>query len=180
MRAWARELYEAYPTLQGVHYGSSMNGHAPAVALNERAWAAMPSLPQFHRALSDDVLVDVLRGIAVRLGYGVQGGWRPQSRQLFVGAAVRRCVLGRRGVGAQGAGALGCRAQGRWGAGRRGVGVQGAGGALEGSAPKVREVGGQIRVEPLGAFPEGGMAHSVVNQGAGGRACPDGVFGHGR
>ena len=32
-RAWARELYDAYPDLQGLYYGSSMNGHAPAVAL---------------------------------------------------------------------------------------------------------------------------------------------------
>lgn len=72
VRVWARDLYEAYPTLQGVHYGSSMNGHAPAVALNERARVAMPALPQFHRALNDDLLLDVLRRIAVRLGYGLR------------------------------------------------------------------------------------------------------------
>jgi hypothetical protein len=35
------ELNEAYPDIQGVYYGSSMNGHAPAVALNERAHRAM-------------------------------------------------------------------------------------------------------------------------------------------
>ena len=71
-RAWARELYEAYPTMQGVHYGSSMNGHAPAVALNERAASALPRLPLFHRALNDDMLVDVLRRIALRLSYGLR------------------------------------------------------------------------------------------------------------
>lgn len=71
-RAWARELYDAYPNLQGIHYGSSMNGHAPAVALNERAHPVMPRLPLFHRALNDDMLVDILRRIALRLSYGLR------------------------------------------------------------------------------------------------------------
>lgn len=71
-RAWARQLHEAYPTLHGVHYGSSMNGHAPAVALNERAQQAIPERPQFHRALNDDLLVDVLQRIALRLSYGLR------------------------------------------------------------------------------------------------------------
>jgi hypothetical protein len=47
-----------------------MNGHAPAVALNERAQEAMPEQPQFHRALNDDMLVEVLQQIALRLSYG--------------------------------------------------------------------------------------------------------------
>ena len=38
-----------------------MNGHAPAIALNERGHSAMPRLPSFHRALNDDMLVDILR-----------------------------------------------------------------------------------------------------------------------
>jgi hypothetical protein len=71
-RAWARELYEAYPDLQGLYYGSSMNGHAPAVALNERAQHAMPQQPQFHRALNDDMLVETLQQIALRLSYGLR------------------------------------------------------------------------------------------------------------
>lgn len=71
-RAWARELYEAYPNLQGVYYGSSMNGHSPAVALNERALPAMPRLPLFHRALNDDMLVQILQRIAIRLSYGLR------------------------------------------------------------------------------------------------------------
>jgi hypothetical protein len=71
-RAWARELYDAYPDLQGLYYGSSMNGHAPAVALNERAQRAMPEQPQFHRALNDDMLVEVLQQIALRLSYGLR------------------------------------------------------------------------------------------------------------
>jgi hypothetical protein len=71
-RAWARELYEAYPDIQGLYYGSSMNGHAPAIALNERARRAMPVQPQFHRALNDDMLVDTLQRIALRLSYGLR------------------------------------------------------------------------------------------------------------
>jgi hypothetical protein len=71
-RAWARQLYEAYPTLQGFHYGSSMNGHAPANVLNEHAKRALPPQPHFHRALNDDMLVEVLQGIALRLSYGLR------------------------------------------------------------------------------------------------------------
>jgi hypothetical protein len=72
VRAWARELYDAYPHVQGIYYGSSMNGHAPAIALNERAQRAMPALPLFHRALNDDMLVDTLQRIALRLAYGLR------------------------------------------------------------------------------------------------------------
>jgi hypothetical protein len=71
-RAWARELYDAYPHLQGFYYGSSMTGHAPAIVLNERAARAMPEKPRFHRALNDDLLVETLQQIAVRLGYGLR------------------------------------------------------------------------------------------------------------
>jgi RES domain len=71
-RAWARELYEAYPGIQGLYYGSSMNGHAPAVALNERAQRAVPEQPQLHRALNDDMLVDILQRMALRLSYGLR------------------------------------------------------------------------------------------------------------
>jgi RES domain len=71
-RAWARELYDAYPDIQGLHYGSSMNGHAPAVALTERGQRAMPQLPQFHRGLNDDMLVEALQHVALRLSYGLR------------------------------------------------------------------------------------------------------------
>jgi hypothetical protein len=71
-RAWARELYDAYPDIQGLYYGSSMNGHAPAIVLNDRAQRAIPEQPQFHRALNDDMLVEVLQRIALRLSYGLR------------------------------------------------------------------------------------------------------------
>jgi len=71
-RAWARELYDAYPDIQGLYYGSSMNGHAPAIVLNDRAQLAISEKPQLHRALNDDMLVEVLQRIAVRLSYGLR------------------------------------------------------------------------------------------------------------
>jgi hypothetical protein len=71
-RTWARQLYEAYPDVQGFQYGSSMNGYAPAIVLNERAREALPKEPPFHRALNDDMLVDVLQRIALRLSYGLR------------------------------------------------------------------------------------------------------------
>jgi hypothetical protein len=71
-RAWAREFYDAYPDIQGLYYGSSMNGHAPAVVLNDRAHRAMPEQPEFHRALNDDLLVEMLQHIALRLSYGLR------------------------------------------------------------------------------------------------------------
>jgi hypothetical protein len=49
-----------------------MNGHAPAVVLNERAQRAMPEQPHFHRALNDDMLVEALQQIALRLSYGLR------------------------------------------------------------------------------------------------------------
>ena len=49
-----------------------MNGHAPAIVLNERAQGALPKEPQFHRALNDDMLVDVLQQIALRISHGLR------------------------------------------------------------------------------------------------------------
>jgi hypothetical protein len=71
-RAWARELYDAYPDIQGLHYGSSMNGHAPAIVLNDRAQDAVPERPQLHRSLNDDMLVEILQRISLRLSYGLR------------------------------------------------------------------------------------------------------------
>jgi RES domain-containing protein len=71
-RAWARELYDAYRDIQGLYYGSSMNGHAPAIVLNDRAQGAVPERPQLHRSLNDDMLVEVLQRIALRLSYGLR------------------------------------------------------------------------------------------------------------
>lgn len=73
-RAWARDLYEAFDTLQGVCYASSMNAGVRALAINERAPARglFPSRPVFHRALGDDAMLDALKHAAQALGYALR------------------------------------------------------------------------------------------------------------
>jgi hypothetical protein len=72
-RHWARELYEAFPALDGILYASSMNAGAPALALTDRAEkrSVFPPHPLFHRALADDVLLDALKYAASGLGYAL-------------------------------------------------------------------------------------------------------------
>jgi hypothetical protein len=74
-RGWARDLYEAFPSAQGILYAASMHGGAPAFALNERALEGgplFPAHPEFHRALADDVMVDPLKHAARALGYALR------------------------------------------------------------------------------------------------------------
>jgi RES domain len=70
-RSWARDLYEAFPHIQGIRYASSMNGGAPAFALNERALRTplFPEHPLFHRALADDLMFGPLMQASRALGY---------------------------------------------------------------------------------------------------------------
>ncbi len=70
-RRWSRAVYEAYPEVQGVHYASSMRANRPCVALWERARAALPEAPTFHRPLDDPALLIPLRNAAADLGYGL-------------------------------------------------------------------------------------------------------------
>jgi hypothetical protein len=65
-------LYEAFPDVEGLYYGSSMNGHAPAIVLNDRAQQAMPAHPEFRRSLNDDIVVPLLQRIAQNLSYGLR------------------------------------------------------------------------------------------------------------
>lgn len=62
---WSRAIYAAYPHVEGVLYGSSMNANQPAYALYERALTALPAAPSVNRALADPTL---LAGIAVAAG----------------------------------------------------------------------------------------------------------------
>ena len=74
-RGWARDLYEAFPTAQGILYAASMHGGAPAFALNERALKSgplLPAHPEFHRALADDAMLDPLKHAARALGYALR------------------------------------------------------------------------------------------------------------
>ena len=68
-RVWSRAIYAAYPAIGGLLYRSSMNASEPAVALYERAGAALPRAPQFHRALGDPAVLRVLLGECAALGY---------------------------------------------------------------------------------------------------------------
>jgi hypothetical protein len=73
-RGWARDLYEAFPAVEGTLYASPMHGGAPALALNERALRTplFPPHPEFHRALADDVLLDPLKQAAEALDYALR------------------------------------------------------------------------------------------------------------
>ena len=73
-RGWARDLYEAYPEMQGILYAASMHGGRPAMALNERALTGglFPPHPLFHRALADDLMIDPLKAAASNLGYALR------------------------------------------------------------------------------------------------------------
>ncbi|HWX81809.1 MAG TPA: RES family NAD+ phosphorylase [Steroidobacteraceae bacterium] len=73
-RGWARDLYEAFPEIQGILYAASMHGGREALALNERALRVpfFPEHPKFHRALADDVMLDPLKHAADDLGYAMR------------------------------------------------------------------------------------------------------------
>ena len=68
-RRWSRAIYDAYAGVEGLVYASSMHANRPALALYERAQAALPGAPAFHRALSDPALVPRLNAAAAALGY---------------------------------------------------------------------------------------------------------------
>lgn len=72
-RTWARGFYDAYPSIHGLRYPSSMHANRTAVVLTDRAQAAgaLPSQPEFHRALADPVMLDVLKNAADELGYAL-------------------------------------------------------------------------------------------------------------
>lgn len=66
---WSRAIYEAYPEIEGVYYGSSMHANQPCVALYERAADALPDRPLFNRPLDDPAWLEALRNTAADLGY---------------------------------------------------------------------------------------------------------------
>ena len=68
-QAWARAIYEAYPTFEGVCYPSSMHGGHPAVVLFERAADALPSDPELDVPLMHPGLLPDLTRAANALGY---------------------------------------------------------------------------------------------------------------
>ena len=71
-RRWSQRIYEDYPAIEGLYYPSSMHANRPAVALYERAEAALPGSPTFNRALSDPLLDGVVAQACSVLGYDVR------------------------------------------------------------------------------------------------------------
>jgi hypothetical protein len=68
-RRWSQAIYTAFPDLDGIHYGSSMNANQPAQALFERARNALPPAPDVERALGDGALSVRIGAAAHRLNY---------------------------------------------------------------------------------------------------------------
>ncbi len=68
---WARAIYDAYPTLHGIRYASSMLANQPLVALFERASHSIPTQPSFNRALSDPLLGDAIANAALKCNYKI-------------------------------------------------------------------------------------------------------------
>jgi hypothetical protein len=69
-RSWSRRIYDDYPAAEGLFYPSSMDGNQPAVVLYERARAALPQRPTFHRALADPALRAAVVRAALLFDYG--------------------------------------------------------------------------------------------------------------
>ena len=71
VRRWSRIIYEAYPSVEGLWYCSSMNANNPSLALYDRGRHAIPAVPTFHRALADPTMFLWLAEAADRLRYGL-------------------------------------------------------------------------------------------------------------
>lgn len=68
-QAWARTIYEAYPSIEGIWYPSSMHGGHAAIALFERVEQAIPPMPDLDVPLSHPGLLPDLVRAAAALGY---------------------------------------------------------------------------------------------------------------
>lgn len=71
VREWSRAIYDAFPQIAGIRYGSSMDANRPAFALYERAKGGIPSLPLLDEPLSAFGLAILIARAAVRFGYRV-------------------------------------------------------------------------------------------------------------
>lgn len=70
-RRWSRAIHDAYPSVEGLWYPSSMHANQPAVVLYERASGALPAAPAFHRSLADLALRQTIDESARRLNNAV-------------------------------------------------------------------------------------------------------------
>ncbi|MFP5078715.1 hypothetical protein ACLE20_15565 [Rhizobium sp. YIM 134829] len=69
-QAWARNVVDAYPTLDGLWYKSRIAG-APCLALFAPAAPAMPDRPKLSLPLTHPDLATRIAGAAKRLSYAV-------------------------------------------------------------------------------------------------------------
>lgn len=72
-QAWSREIFDAYPDVQGLLYSSAMaGGGATNIALYERAETKLPAMPLLHVPLAHPGLESDLNRIAAKYGYGLR------------------------------------------------------------------------------------------------------------
>lgn len=71
-REWSAAFYAAYDTIEGLYYFSTMTNR-PSFALYERALndSPIPSTPNFHRALDDPLLLDLVHEACIDIGYSL-------------------------------------------------------------------------------------------------------------
>lgn len=68
-RRWSRAIYDAFPDIDGLRYGSSMHANQSCYALYDRAEPALDSTPLFDERLSHPELEILLDEAAQILGY---------------------------------------------------------------------------------------------------------------
>lgn len=71
-QGWSAAIYDAYPNIQGLWYGSSMAANKPVIALYERARAAVPRTPAFHRELTSSGLTGIVATCCQTLNYDLR------------------------------------------------------------------------------------------------------------
>lgn len=70
-RRWSREIYDAFPDIDGLRYASSKHANRPCYALYDRAEPHLEALPSLDMQLSLPELEPVLDDAAYELGYAV-------------------------------------------------------------------------------------------------------------
>ena len=68
-RHWSREIYDAFPDIDGLRYASSMHANDPCYALYDRASPSLAAHPLFDERLSHPEIEALLDNAARTLGY---------------------------------------------------------------------------------------------------------------
>ncbi|MCY4129289.1 MAG: RES family NAD+ phosphorylase [Gammaproteobacteria bacterium] len=69
-RDWSCAFYETFDEIEGLYYFSTMTNR-PSIALYDRVLddSPIPAIPDFHRALDDPIVLDLLHEACVDIGY---------------------------------------------------------------------------------------------------------------